>query len=77
MKAIELTVRVNKNHHLSARLPESVPPGQVRVLVLLPEEDDAGAIWMEAIAREWATEMTDPREDIYTLEDGEPVNEAR
>jgi len=60
-------------------LPRSVRPGQVRVLVLVPEaeEDEASALWMQGIAREWAAELADEREDIYTLEDGEPVDATR
>lgn len=33
--------------------------------------------WTEGIAREWHDELADPREDIYTLADGEPVDESR
>lgn len=49
----------------------------MRILVLIPEEDDAGGGWMQGIAREWAAELRDPREDIYTLEDGKPIDAAR
>jgi hypothetical protein len=49
----------------------------VRIIVLIPEEDEAGGAWMQGIAREWAAELHDPREDIYTLEDGKPVDAAR
>ena len=62
MKALELIGEVDETHWL-----------QVQV----PEEDDAGGGWMPSIAREWATELRDPREDIYTLEDGKPVDAAR
>ena len=27
------------------------------------------------VARQWEDELSDPRQDIYTLADGEPVNE--
>ena len=40
-------------------------------------EDDAGAAWMQGVAREWEAELNDPREDIYTLEDGSLVDEPR
>jgi hypothetical protein len=57
-------------------LPESAPRGPVRVIVLLPEagEDEAGVAWARGVAREWAQELEDETEDIYTLEDGEPVD---
>ena len=31
--------------------------------------------WVAGIARTWADDLADPRQDIYTLEDGEPVRE--
>jgi hypothetical protein len=49
----------------------------VRIILLVPEEDDAANVWEAGIAREWSAELKDPREDIYTLEDGQPVNAGR
>ena len=39
-----------------------------------PEEDLA---WERTINEDWASEWNDPREDIYTLEDGNPVDDGR
>ena len=77
MKAIEIIGHVDEKHRLQADVPETTPPGPVRIIVLLPEEDEAGVAWMQGIAREWAAELSDPRQDIYTLEDGTPVDAAR
>jgi hypothetical protein len=79
MKTIELTAHVDEHHRLTAEVPAAVPPGAVRVLLVLAsaDEDEAGAAWMQGIAHEWAAELSDPREDIYTLEDGEPLDGAR
>ncbi len=41
------------------------------------DEDAGGQGWMAGVSREWEAEWLDPREDIYTLEDGEPVDAAR
>lgn len=30
--------------------------------------------WTAAVAREWADELADARQDIYTLADGDPVD---
>ena len=76
MKAVELIGKVDEQHKLQVQVPETLPPGPVRIIVLIPEEDEAGLAWMQGIAREWAAELSDPREDIYTLEDGKPVDEA-
>jgi len=41
---------------------------------IMTGEDEAGENWMAGIAREWHDELSDPREDIYTLADGVPVD---
>lgn len=40
-------------------------------------DGDVDSEWTDAIAREWNDELSDSREDIYTLEDGEPIHVAR
>jgi hypothetical protein len=39
-------------------------------------EDEIGRAWGRGISREWSAELSDPRLDIYSLEDGQPVNAA-
>jgi len=77
MKAIELIGDIDEQHRLQARVPEELPPGPVRLIVLLPDEDEAGVTWSQGIAKEWADELRDARQDIYTLEDGQPGNAPR
>lgn len=77
MKAIELLGRVDETRHLQVEIPETLPPGPVRIIVLIPEEDEAGAAWMQGIAREWKGELSDPHEDIYSLENGKPVHATK
>jgi hypothetical protein len=50
---------------------------QLRLIVLLPEEDEAGMAWEQGVAKEWADDLADTRQDIYSLQDGQPVNEPR
>jgi hypothetical protein len=76
MKAVELIGAIDENHHLQAQVPEELPAGPVRLIVLVPEEDTAGPAWEGGIAKEWSAELNDSREDIYTPEDGQPVNAA-
>lgn len=76
MKAIQLKGDIDENHRLRAEVPDTLPSGPVQLIVLLPDEDDAGAGWMQGIAREWS-QLSDPNEDIYTLEDGKPLNASR
>lgn len=76
MKAIELVGDIDDQHRLKAQVPAELPAGPVRLIVFVPEEDDAGSAWTRGIAGEWADELADSREDIYTLDDGQPVNAA-
>ena len=77
MKAIELIGDIDAQHELRAQVPKELPVGQVRVIVLLPGEDEAGDMWTHGIAREWSAELRDAQQDIYTLDDGRPVNASR
>lgn len=74
MKVLKLMGEVNTKHLLQAQAPEALLPGPVRIILQLPEAEDVGEAWMQGIAREWAEELRDPREDIYTLEDGKPLD---
>ena len=72
-----MTGHVDEQHRLSAEVPASVPPGPVTVLIVpASQEDDAGDAWMAGISQEWADDLNDPCQDIYTLADGEPVRES-
>ena len=77
MKAIELTGDIDEQHRLRASVPEELPAGPVRLIVLLPEEDEAGSAWAHGIAREWADELRDSRQALYTLADGQLIDAAR
>jgi len=77
MKAIELTGDIDAQHRLRAQVPEELPAGPVRVIVLLPEEDETGIAWAQGVAREWSEELSDPQQDIYTLDDGQPLDAPR
>jgi hypothetical protein len=77
MKAIELIGDIDEQHRLKASVPEELPAGPVRLIVLLPEEDEAGTVWAHGLAREWADELRDSRQDLYTLADGQCIDAAR
>jgi hypothetical protein len=40
-------------------------------------QDDEAVAWSHGVAKEWADDLGDSRQDIYTLEDGQPVNEPQ
>ena len=77
MKAIELVGAIDEQHRLRAQAPAELPAGPVRLIVLVPEEDDAGIGWARGVDQEWLDELRDSRQDIYTLEDGEAVDAPR
>jgi hypothetical protein len=75
MDSIAIQGHVDDQHRLSGVVPESVPPGPVTVWVAaIPQEDDAGDAWMAGISHQWDDELADSRQDIYTLDDGVPVD---
>jgi hypothetical protein len=77
VKALELIGDIDERHRLLATVPQELPPGPVRLIVLLPEDDEAATHWGAGIAREWSAELGDSREDIYTMDDRRPLNAAR
>lgn len=79
MATIRLMGRVDEQHRLSAEVPPSIAAGVVEVTIVVPEADDdeAAREWEKGVAREWSSELADPREDIYTLNDGEPIDGSR
>lgn len=78
MNAIRIVGRIDEKHRLTADVPEALPAGQVEVLLLVPDTggDPAEGAWQAGIAREWADDLADDRQDIYELTDGRPVDEA-
>ena len=77
MGTLKITGHVNKQHELSAQVPDSVPPGPVTILVVPSSpQDDTDDSWMAGVAHEWSDELSDTRQDIYTLDDGDPVDAA-
>ena len=78
MNTVKVHGQVDDNHRLTVEVPEFIPAGPVTVLIVhQSQEDDVGDKWMDGIAREWAADLADPRQDIYTLADGEEIGEAR
>jgi len=79
MSTIRVLGQIDDQHRLTAAVPPTVAPGPVEVLVLArnQDEDETGEEWVAGIAREWKAELTDPREDIYSPTDGEPMDAAR
>ncbi len=76
MSRLELTGHIDEQHLLSVSVPGEIRPGPVRVILEVPSEEEKDD-WAAAVARIWAADWSDPREDIYTMEDGVPADGAR
>jgi hypothetical protein len=79
MRTIRLTAQVDPQHRLTARVPDHIAPGTIEIDIVLPGDTPAERSdeWQRGIAREWADDLSDSRQDIYSLSDGEPVDGAR
>jgi len=61
MRAIELVGEIDDQHRLRAQVPEDFPSGSVRVIVLMPEEDEAGLPWAGGVSAESSAQLSDPK----------------
>ena len=80
MTVLKLKGHIDDQHRLLATVPDTIAAGPVEIVVVLTstdhDEDDAGQQWAAGVAREWAAEPSDPREDIYSLTDGRAADAA-
>ena len=72
MKTIELIGHVDEQHRLHVTLPADVAPGPVKLTLQSATEEAEDGDWRALINQSWAKDWNDPREDIYTLQDGKP-----
>jgi hypothetical protein len=79
MKAIEIKSKTDQQGNLKIDYPVHKSNRKVRVLILLDEEDkldDEESLWMKSVSHNPAFEyLTDKSEDIYTVNDGEPLDD--
>ena len=77
MSTVRLAGNIDENHQLSASVPDSISACPVTILIIPPsQEDEAGDAWATGVSQQWADELGDSRQDIYTLSNGEPAGEA-
>lgn len=76
MRAIEVTGSVNEDGFIALDQPIVITkPRRFRGILLLPDTDiteEWSPMAIDASLREY---LDDPEEDIYTLEDGEPIED--
>jgi hypothetical protein len=77
MESIQINGHVDDQHRLIADVPIVVPAGPVTVWIRpTQQEDDSGENWAQGVSAQWSDELSDDRQDIYTLDDGAPLDPA-
>jgi hypothetical protein len=76
MRAIETTGILNTQGQI--QLDHPIPQEKarfVRVILLMPEDELNEKTWLDAVSNNPSFAfLHDPEEDIYTLKDGQPIN---
>jgi hypothetical protein len=79
MRAIEINSKTDKEGHLKIDYKLNKSNSHVRVLILLDEDItdlEEEKLWINSISKNPAFNfLMEPSEDIYSLEDGEPIND--
>jgi hypothetical protein len=79
MKALEFQSKTDKKGHLKIDYKINQPEKDVRVIVLVDEEDfdiEDDEKWIKAMSGNPSFDfLKEPEEDIYTLKDGEPIDD--
>ncbi|MCS7208731.1 MAG: hypothetical protein NZ874_04085 [Fimbriimonadales bacterium] len=73
----ELITEVGDTRQVQITIPETIRTKQARIIILPYEPDEETETWMRALGREWHEELADERQDIYSLDDGEPIDATR
>jgi hypothetical protein len=68
MRAIVLVGQIDEQRQLPAGASIDLPPGQVRLVVRMADEDEAGASWSSGISEAWRDQLSDPRQDIAPIQ---------
>jgi hypothetical protein len=79
-RAIEITGKIDAYRHLV--VDDVLPikgPRNVRVIILVPEEEDIDeSEWLQAASENPSFAfLKDPEEDIYSISDGKPFNDKK
>lgn len=81
MKAIEINTKTDKSGHLKVDIPLKEKNQKVRLLILLNEDEETSEDeqqWLYSISKNPSFDfLNEPEEDIYSLNDGEPVDDEK
>jgi len=75
MKAIEVSGFLDEKGQLNLDTPIKIVNQRVKVILLIPEEEEiSDAAWLNGMASNSAFKfLEDEAEDIYTINDGQPM----
>lgn len=76
MKAIEIKTHTNQFGNLEINYPLMKKNQNVRVSILLDEENEE-ELWMKSISNNPAFDFLKDEEDIYTLNDGNSIEDEK
>jgi hypothetical protein len=79
MKAIEAVGTIDQDRRvvLDEPLPKGIA-GRVRLIILFGEDEPSESEWLKAVAQGGTFDfLSAPEEDIYSLSDGKPFDDAR
>jgi hypothetical protein len=75
MKAIEITGSINEQGSVELDQPlRATKATRFRGILLFPDTDEAQEWSLAALKTSAIDLLSDPEEDIYTLEDGKPID---
>jgi hypothetical protein len=78
MKAIEIKAKTDNTGNLKLDIPLERKNRQVKILILFKEDDellDDENLWLYSNSNNPSFDfLNEPAEDIYSLNDGEPIN---
>jgi len=79
MKAIEISTKTDKQGHLKINYPLNKKESNVRVIILVNENNDdteEEKLWLNSISSNPAFDfLKDETEDIYSLTDGSSISD--
>ncbi|MEL6624863.1 MAG: hypothetical protein AAFQ83_15495 [Bacteroidota bacterium] len=77
MKAVEIGGIVNENGKLILDKPLDIPKGRVKIIILVPEDDQiADQEWLHAQRSNKSFDfLAEEAEDIYSVKDRKPLND--
>ncbi len=76
MKAIEINSKTDKFGYIKIDYKLDQFDKDVRILIFIDDDEDEEKTWLKSISNNPEFDfLNDPEEDIYSLNDGKPLND--